>query len=101
MTVYNKLVRDKIIEHIQSKGEDASYYVACPLEYKEKLLHKLEEEVKEFQEARNHEELADILEVIDAIVKYFDWDMTEVQALQKEKREKKGAFSKRLILEES
>jgi|JI10StandDraft_1071094.scaffolds.fasta_scaffold786578_2 predicted house-cleaning noncanonical NTP pyrophosphatase (MazG superfamily) len=101
MTVYNKLVRDKIIEHIQSKGEDASYYVACPLEYKEKLLHKLEEEVKEFQEARNQEELADILEVIDALVKYFDWDMDEVQALQKEKREKKGSFSKRLILEES
>lgn len=101
MQTYNKLVRDKIIEHIQSKGEDASYYVACPLEYKEKLLHKLEEEVKEFQEARNQEELADILEVIDAILAYYEWDLVDIQALKHEKKEAKGGFTKRIILERS
>ncbi len=101
MQTYNKLVRDNIVEHIQSKGEEASYYVACPLEYKEKLLHKLEEEVKEFQEARNMEEMADILEVIDALFEYFEWDKNEVLALKEKKHADKGGFRKRIILEKS
>lgn len=101
MQTYNKLVRDKIVEHIQSKGERADYYVACSLEYKEKLLKKLVEEAEEFREARSKEELADVLEVIDAILSYYEWDLADIQALKHEKKEAKGGFAKRIILERS
>ena len=48
MTLYNKLVRDKVIEQIEAKGETARYHIASDTEYQEKLLLKLQEEVGEF-----------------------------------------------------
>jgi predicted house-cleaning noncanonical NTP pyrophosphatase (MazG superfamily) len=101
MTLYNKLIRDNIIEHIETKGGTARYHIADEVEYKEKLLLKLQEEVVEFIEAKNQEEMADIFEVITAILKHYSWSLEDIVAVQKEKREKKGAFTKRIILEES
>lgn len=101
MKTYNKLVRDKIIEIIESKGGKAVFHIADEPEFLEKCIEKLSEEVAEFTENPCQEELADILEVIDALVIVKNWDMSDVLAVQKKKREERGGFEQRLILEES
>ena len=68
------------------------------------LAEKLVEEAKEFLEDRNKEklakeELADVLEVIEAIYIAFQYTKEEVRKIQNEKRAKKGAFEQRYILE--
>ena len=71
---YNKLVRDKIPEMIGKSGKKAVIYIADDKEYLEKLYEKLLEEIGEFKENPSPEELADILEVCDAIREYFKID---------------------------
>jgi predicted house-cleaning noncanonical NTP pyrophosphatase (MazG superfamily) len=101
MTKYNKLVRDAIPDIVKSKGENCSFHVADDEEYEEKLFEKLGEEVAEVQKDRNAEEIADLLEVIDAVIDYKKIDRIEVERVKKEKFEKRGGFSKRIILDES
>lgn len=99
--IYNKLVRDKIPEIIQRKGGTAITRIADEQEYWEKLKEKLLEEVKEFCEAENEEEMADIFEVIDAICTHKNFLKETIADVQKKKYEERGGFVLRIILEES
>ena len=98
---YNKLIRDKIPEIIKKKGGKPVVHIADEAEYWTKLKEKLSEEVEEFKKDENREELADIFEVIDAIVEYKKFDKKETEKIQKKKAEERGKFKKRIILEES
>jgi len=98
---YNKLVRDKIISIIQKNGQTPIFHVADDSEYWEKLKEKLSEEVKEFLESESPEELADILEVVDAICKYKSISPEELVKMKNKKREERGGFDDKVILEES
>lgn len=98
---YDKLVRDKILEYIQKQGGKPVYHVAAETEYWEKLKSKLLEEVWEFNKEENKEELADILEVLEAIMEYKKFNKEEIELIKKKKTEERGAFRKRIILEES
>lgn len=99
MKKYNKLVRDKIPDLIAGKGESTETHVADDAEFEEKLHAKLKEEVKEFLEEESQEELADVFEVIDEIIKLHNFDLNEVKKIQEEKRVERGGFEKRIILE--
>jgi len=52
-------------------------------------------------EAENIEEMADILEVIDAICDYKKFDKDELQKTKNKKAEDRGKFRDKIILDES
>lgn len=95
---YNKLVRDKIPEIIKFSGQTAVWHKASHKEYWQKLKEKLLEEVNEFLANDSPEELADVLEVIDAIRDEIGWD--KIKQLQRKKAEERGEFLERIILDE-
>lgn len=96
--VYDKLVRDRIIEIIEADGKVAEYEVVGKEECKELLAEKLQEEMKEFLESREVEELADMLEVIEAYARLCGVSWEELMEVKREKAEKRGGFERRLLL---
>ena len=60
---------------------------------------KLQEELTEYQESKSPEELADLLEVMMAAAKARGHDFSEVEAIRREKAEKRGRFNDRIYLE--
>lgn len=98
---YNKLVRDNIPEIIVAKGGTPITHIATETEFEAKLLEKLAEEVQEFTESKSVEEMADIQEVLKAICEHYGLSAESVEALRQQKAEERGAFTKRIILEES
>ena len=98
---YNKLVRDKIPEIIKKKGEKCKTHIANVEEYWGKLKEKLQEEIKEFSENETIEEMADILEIIDAVCSYKKFGKGKLESIKKQKAKERGRFKKKIILEES
>lgn len=95
---FNKLVRDKISEIIELKGEKAITSILSEKEYLQQLDIKLNEEVKEYQESKELEELADILEVIFAISSARGYNKKELMNIYQQKHNERGGFSKRIFL---
>lgn len=97
---YNKLVRDMIPENIDSEpGRKSKYRILDDKEYLIELNKKVIEESNEFIEENSIEELGDLIEVINAIMKLKDYKMEDVYKVMKEKADKKGAFNNRIYLE--
>ena len=97
--IYNKLIRDNVLEIISNNNQKSSYHIATDEEYKNKLLEKLQEEVCEFTTDKNEEELADIFEVIEHIITAFNFNKEKILEIREKKAEKNGKFSKKIILE--
>ncbi|MBQ3408540.1 MAG: nucleoside triphosphate pyrophosphohydrolase [Clostridia bacterium] len=99
MKVYNKLVRDKIPEMIVNENRHPVTRVLDNDEYRVELNKKLQEEVKEYIEDNNVEELADIVEVVYGILDSMDISIEEFESIRKAKVDKRGAFKDRIYLE--
>lgn len=96
---YNKLVRDKIPEIIkQNEGKVSKTRILSDEEYLKQLNLKIKEEVNEYLESGEIEELADIEEVLRAILKYKNVSYKEFEDIRKSKVKKRGAFEKRIYL---
>ena len=96
---YNKLVRDKIPENINSiKGKKCNYKILNDKEYLQELDKKIFEEAHEFIEEHSIEELADLMEVIFAIMKARNISMEDVENARKIKNSKKGSFNDKVYL---
>lgn len=97
---YNKLVRDKIPEIIRASGQEPKTRILDKAEYLEALIEKLGEEYEEFKIDRNVDELADIQEVILALADAMNISHSQLAKAYSKKALERGAFKKRIFLEE-
>ena len=99
-TVYNKLVRDRIPEIIDASGKTCTVEALPNDAYIEALDAKLNEELAEYQQSKSLEELADLLEVMGAVVKARGYTWDDLTRVRKGKRAQRGAFDQRIFLKE-
>ena len=99
MKVYNKLVRDNIPDLILKDNELPVTRTLNDEEYYEELNKKLMEEVNEYLEENNTEEMVDILEVIRAILEYKGVSFEDIEEKRIKKAKKRGSFNKKVYLE--
>lgn len=99
---YNKLIRDRIPEIIEADGHRAVTRTLDDADYRSALLVKLVEEASEAANAPADElagELADVWEVLDALLATLPMTRRELEALAVAKRDKRGGFDGRIFLE--
>lgn len=102
MPIYNKLVRDRIPEVIESTGKACRSRILNEKEYHTELVVKLREESEEYFAARGAqdslEELADMLEVIRALAVVHGASWEQLEAIREEKAAARGGFRDRVYL---
>jgi len=98
--IYNKLIRDKIPQIIEHSGKQAIIEMVSGKEYVELLNAKLGEELQEYLESESIEELADLVEVVYAILKHKGVSLQEFEVIRKQKVNERGAFKEKLLLKE-
>ncbi len=97
--IYNKLVRDRIPENINSmEGRKCNFKILNNDEYLKELDKKLFEEAHEFIEEHSIKELADLMEVIFAIMKDRNISIEDIENARKIKNNKKGSFNDKIYL---
>lgn len=96
---FNKLVRDKIPEIIEKNGNTAvTKTVTDDYDYAQLLKEKLNEEVSEYYAEGNIEELADVLEVVDAMAALNKHRFDDILPVKAKKRDERGGFENRVYL---
>lgn len=111
---YDKLVRDHIPDIIRERGiEPVFRKCEDDVEYFARLIVKLQEECREltdsFVKPETGEidenvcmgELADLMEVIDALIAFKKWRRYEIIKLQEDKKSECGGFKERIVLLEA
>ncbi|TWD96588.1 putative house-cleaning noncanonical NTP pyrophosphatase (MazG superfamily) [Neobacillus bataviensis] len=102
MTIYNKLVRDRVPEIIKSNGKHPSIRILEDVEYIRELKNKCYEELEEYMKADNVEdqieELSDLLEVIYALAQWNGSSVEMVEEIRRRKKEERGGFKEKFYL---
>lgn len=100
-TTSDKLVRDRIPEIIRQQGKKCEVVTLAAAEFQQALRQKLVEEAQETAAATEEElvtELADVYEVLDALMMASGISKEKVWQVQKERRADRGGFEQRLRL---
>ena len=99
---YEKLVRDRIPEMMDREGVRYEVGTLDPDAFRQALLAKVVEEAEELREAASRDEvvkeIADVYEVLDALMAFEGIDAGEVRAGQAARRRDRGGFERRLVL---
>src|SRR5512139_2922113 len=93
-----KLVRDRIPEIIETAGGSPSVRVADRPEYRALLRVKLYEEAGEYAASGDPDELADLLEVVQALARTHGLDPNGLERARAAKAAERGGFDERLVL---
>ena len=97
---YNKLVRDRIPDIIQKEGNGCTVELLKDDRFLEMLDKKLDEELAEYHKDQTLEELADLWEVIRAVVVARGYTLEDLEQVRAEKEAKKGAFKHHILLQQ-
>jgi predicted house-cleaning noncanonical NTP pyrophosphatase (MazG superfamily) len=98
---YNKLVRDRIPCIIQENGKQFAVEIMPEAEFRQALLEKLVEEAQEVPQAKLGgliNELADLQEVISAVLAAWGISPQAVQQVQDQRHAERGGFEQRFKL---
>lgn len=96
---YNKLVRDRIPEIIETKGGSCVTRRLSEAEFLEAVDAKLDEELREYRKNPCLEELADLMEVLLAAAQARGWTPEMLERARREKAKQRGSFSEKIFLE--
>ncbi len=100
--IYKKLIRDKVPQIMEAKGLIFETKILNEKEYQKALIEKLKEEMQELLDAKEDsflEEMADVMEVLRALLKMKGKTILHLEEMRKEKYEKNGGFEKKIFLE--
>lgn len=97
---HNKLIRDLIPQVVEASGNFPVVRQLDSSEFLQELRRKLLEETREYMESDNSpEEIADILEVLQAIAAQTGLDWSMIEQIREKKKISRGGFEKGLFLE--
>lgn len=96
----HKLVRDKIPTLLKTKGIPCLYTTLSEENYLRALNHLFQQLMADYRNSQSFEKLADLLEVMGAIVKARGSTWEELTALRKKRKEQYGGYEKRIFLKE-
>ena len=94
-----KQAKNKIPEIIEKDGKTCVTHILSNEEYIAALKTKLNEEVAEYQADKNLEEMADVLEVLQAICIARGYSLDELEAMRAKKADERGGFAEKIYLE--
>lgn len=97
---YSKLVRDRIPEIIEGSGSRCVWSILSDEDYRVLLDAKLNEELAEYQKSKSLEELADLLEVMMAVVEARGSSFEALDAIRRDKAARRGRFARKILLTE-
>jgi predicted house-cleaning noncanonical NTP pyrophosphatase (MazG superfamily) len=95
---YNKLIRDGIPEIIKKSGKDFKIEKMDKEEHLKYLNIKLKEELEEYYEDFEVEELCDLVEVIYGILRLKGISVEEFHSIRERKADERGSFVEGLKL---
>ncbi len=104
--LYNKLIRDKIVDSMLANGETPDFHICSDGEFVSALTAKLSEEVAELQTHTVNpndmlKELADLAELIDALVAAIGKSKVDLDAAREVKNYNAGSFSRRIWVDKA